>query len=87
MSSSFWSGVSPLDILRNLPAPGSSVGYDELVQRAVTTTMNGYRVQIASLDDIILSKETVNRQSDRVALPELRELQAEPRRADTPPQI
>ena len=64
-----------LDILRGLPAPGlREIQYDELVIRSVTIEFDGRPVRVASLDDVIASKETANRPSDHDALPELRRL-------------
>lgn len=64
-----------LDVLRGLPAPGHrEIGYDELATRAVAIELDGRQVLVASLDDVITSKETANRPSDHDALPELRRL-------------
>jgi hypothetical protein len=73
-----------VDILRNLPAPDAYVDFDQLVRRATTTTIDGRRVRVASLEDLIVSKETVDRPTDRDALPELRALRDQ-QQAPPPP--
>ena len=57
-----------LDLLYN-PAGG---GYEHLLPDAERVTVRGYPVLVASLDDIITSKEIANRDKDRRSLPELR---------------
>lgn len=61
-----------LDILRAIPSPTHDVSYDELFERAEWFSIDGHRVLVASLDDVISSKEVLDRASDRDALPELR---------------
>jgi len=54
---------------------GFDGGYDELLPRAVTVHLvDEAETSVASLDDIITSKETAGRAKDLAALPYLREL-------------
>lgn len=56
--------------------PSGTRGYDDLVRDAVTITVRGVDVKIASLADVVRSKEAAGRDKDRRALPVLRELLA-----------
>jgi hypothetical protein len=58
-------------------APAGFSGYDELVTNAIEIEVEGVRVKVASLADIIKSKETANRPKDQAALPYLYALQEE----------
>ena len=66
------------DIYVIIGAPTRSRGrlasFDELAARAFRGEAFGMTVLIADLDDIIESKETLDREPDRAALPELRRL-------------
>lgn len=57
--------------------PTGSLGYDDLVQRAIEVAIDGTIVPVASLTDIIRSKEVANRPKDRATLPILYALQDE----------
>src|SRR5262245_9791851 len=57
--------------------PAGSQGYDDLVQRATEIEIDGTVVPVASLADIIRSKEIANRPKDRATLPILSALQDE----------
>lgn len=46
--------------------------YEQLAEHATEIEVDGLRVSVASLDDIIRSKEIVDRPKDREALDELR---------------
>lgn len=86
MEISTWrSARGDLDVLRGLPSPTHEVVYDELFDRAEWFTIDGHRVMVASLDDVITSKETLDRPSDREALPELRAIRDSEAAADTSP--
>lgn len=64
-----------IDILSDIPGiDGERVSYVELRARATFVPVGGFRIPVASLDDIIDSKTNANRAKDREALPELREL-------------
>jgi len=52
--------------------PAGTSGYGDLARNAVIYEIAGRRVAVASLDDIIRSKEAANREKDRAVLPTLR---------------
>jgi predicted nucleotidyltransferase len=54
--------------------PAGTAGYTELASRAERFDLDGIIVTVASLADIIHSKESANRPKDRSALPTLRAL-------------
>lgn len=60
--------------------PAGTSGFDELDRNAVTYDLGDVSVRVASLDDVIRSKQTANREKDRAALPELQALQDELKR-------
>lgn len=64
--------------------PSGTEGYADLVREAVTVRIAGEPVVVASLSDIIRSKEAAGRDKDRRSLPILRELLAEQLRAKRP---
>ena len=57
--------------------PAGSRGYDDLAPGASAVDIDGTVVRVASLDDIIHSKEVANRPKDRATLPILYALQDE----------
>ncbi len=57
--------------------PAGSRGYDDLVRGAFDMEVDGTIVRVASLSDIIRSKEAANRPKDRATLPILYALQDE----------
>ena len=57
-------------------APSGTAGYADLQRDAVTVVIAGAEIQLASLADIVRSKEAAGRDKDRRALPVLRELLA-----------
>ncbi len=57
--------------------PAGSTGYDELATRAVEFDVDGSVIHVASLDDIIHSKQTADRPKDRAVLPILLALRDE----------
>ena len=61
--------------------PSGIDDYDELLEQSETFDISGYRVRVASLADIIRSKEAADRPKDRATLPILRALQEEIARA------
>lgn len=64
-----------LDILADIPDQGGRhMSYRELADRASKLNLDGIVLRVASLEDIIASKEWSNRPKDREALPELRSL-------------
>jgi hypothetical protein len=52
--------------------PAGTSGYDDLVRNASNLIIGGCSVQVASLDDVIRSKEAADREKDRATLPILR---------------
>lgn len=58
-------------------APAGFDGYDALEASAVEYDIDGIRVRVAALPDIIRSKETANRLKDQAALPHLYALEDE----------
>ena len=54
--------------------PSGTSGYDDLARDAVPMYVHGISVPVASLADVIRSKEAAGRPRDRAALPALREL-------------
>jgi hypothetical protein len=66
--------------------PSGTGGYEALSRRAVRIDLrDGLSTSIASLEDIILSKEAANREKDRLALPTLRLLLKTIRERESPP--
>lgn len=63
-------------------APSGLTGYDDLAEGSVEFDIAGFRVRVASLADIISSKEAADRPKDRATLPILRALDEEIRRED-----
>jgi hypothetical protein len=57
--------------------PAAFDGYDELAKNAVTVSVSGADVTVASLDDVIRSKEAADRPKDRAVLPVLYALRDE----------
>ena len=54
--------------------PAGTAGYDDLRRDATHTDLYGVAVQIASLADVIRSKQAANRPKDQRVLPTLREI-------------
>lgn len=74
-SSTWMTDAGPLDLLVELrDRDGGRHDYAELSARAVGYDVGGLTVRLASLDDIVASKEFAGRDKDRDALPELNEL-------------
>jgi hypothetical protein len=55
-------------------APAGTSGYTDLARDAVHLKILGAEVDVASLADVIRSKEASNREKDRLVLPVLRRL-------------
>jgi hypothetical protein len=60
--------------------PSGTRGYDDLRKDVVRMEVRGIDVPVASLADVVRSKEAAGRARDRAALPALRELLARQRR-------
>lgn len=54
--------------------PSGTAGYDNLHRGAVALKLRGLVLSVASLADIIRSKEAADREKDRMVLPALRRL-------------
>jgi hypothetical protein len=54
--------------------PAATKGYEDLAERALSVVVKGLGIRVASLEDIIRSKEAANRPKDLAALPVLRQL-------------
>jgi hypothetical protein len=54
--------------------PAGTGGYDDLRRDAITIALAGTNVAVASLADVVRSKEAAGRDKDRLALPMLRRL-------------
>ena len=63
-----------VDILLGIPSASryELARYEQLITNATTIEVDGFRVAVASLADIIKSKEVADRRKDREALQELR---------------
>lgn len=61
----------PLDLVFE---PAGTRGYRDLVRDAVNVEIDGLEIPVASLTDIIRSKEATGRETDRQQLPTLRRL-------------
>ena len=59
--------------------PSGTTGFADLTRDAETIVLRGTEVRLASLADIVRSKEAAGRDKDRRALPVLRELLARQR--------
>ncbi|MCC6930140.1 MAG: helix-turn-helix transcriptional regulator [Gemmatimonadaceae bacterium] len=55
--------------------PTGTAGYDDLRQKALSVALGDVTVTVASLSDVIRSKEAAGRGDDRVTVPMLRRLQ------------
>jgi hypothetical protein len=62
--------------------PAGTRGYPELIERVQRYDLEGLVVPVASLEDVIRSKEAAGRAKDREALPTLRTLLAMQRRRE-----
>jgi predicted nucleotidyltransferase len=62
--------------------PSGTQGYDDLRRDAIEIAVDGVPVLVASLADVIRSKEAANRPKDRAALPVLRRLLEHQRRTN-----
>jgi hypothetical protein len=69
-----WNLITPHGDLDISFVPSGTAGYDDLIRDAVTYEIAGVHVKVASLADVIRSKEAADRPKDRAVLPTLREL-------------
>lgn len=80
-ASVFWNLTTKHGDLDLTFQPSGTQGYADLKRDAIAVTLRGTPVLLASLADIVRSKEAAGRDKDRRALPILRELVAEQLRA------
>jgi predicted nucleotidyltransferase len=73
---SVWNLVTPHGVLDISFVPTGTDGYADLARDAVDTPIFGLTVKVASLADIIRSKQAANRLKDQRVLPTLREILA-----------
>jgi len=69
-----WNLISPYGRLDISYRPSGTEGYEDLVKRSVLLDVEGVPARVASLHDVIRSKEAAGRQKDREQLPTLRKL-------------
>jgi hypothetical protein len=69
-----WLLATPFGRLDLVFEPAGTSGYDDLTRDAVDVDLGGVRARVASLRDVIRSKEAANRPRDREQLPTLRRL-------------
>lgn len=79
--SAFWNLTTRYGDLDIRLRPSGTEGYADLRRDALEVVLAGTPVLLASLQDIVRSKEAAGRDKDRRALPVLRELVAEQLRA------
>ena len=69
-----WNLVTRYGALDLTLVPSGTTGFDDLRRDAVEITIRETRVVVASLADIIRSKEAADREKDRLTLPTLRRI-------------
>ena len=72
-----WNLVTDFGRLDIAFEPSGTGGYADVARDAVRLTILGVTVEVASLADVIRSKEAAGREKDRLVLPVLRRLLAE----------
>ena len=73
----FWNLTTRYGDLDISFVPAGTQGYPDLVRGAITVELRGMRVPVASLADVIRSKDAANRDKDRRVLATLRALLAQ----------
>jgi len=71
-----WNLVTPYGDLDISYVPNGTQGYADLAREADEAEISGVRIRVASLADIIRSKQAANRPKDQRVLPTLREILA-----------
>lgn len=69
-----WNLRTPYGDLDISFCPSGTSGYEDLHRDAIDTTLLGIRVEMASLADVVRSKEAAGRPKDHLTLPTLRRL-------------
>lgn len=80
---SLMTDLGPLDVV---PYPRAIGGYEDLLPRARQVDIGGVVIAVASLDDIISSKEALGRPKDLASLPALYETRVREQRHHPPPE-
>lgn len=75
-SARVWNLQTPHGDLDISFVPNGTTGYDDLATDATKATIHGVTIHVASLADIIRSKQAANRPKDQRVLPTLREILA-----------
>jgi hypothetical protein len=77
-----------IDVLLGIPSTSrwELARYDQLAKEATVIEIDGQHIPVASLDDIIRSKEIADRPKDREALDELRTLRDRQRETERQPE-
>ena len=70
----FWNLKTPLGRFDIALYPAGTRGYEDLARDAIQVEIGEHAVLVASLEDIIRSKDAAGRPKDRLGLPILREL-------------
>jgi hypothetical protein len=76
-SSRMWNLITDLGRLDIAFEPSGTQGYADVARDTVHLTVLGTEIDVASLADVIRSKEAAGRDKDRLALPVLRRIQEE----------
>lgn len=71
-----WNLVTSFGDLDISFVPNGTKGYDDLVRDAAKERIHGVEIRVASLADVIRSKQAANRPKDQRVLPTLREILA-----------
>ena len=80
-ASAIWNLVTDFGRLDITFEPSGTGGFADVARDAVHLTIFGVEVDVASLADVIRSKEAAGREKDRLVLPVLRRILAETERA------
>lgn len=80
---SSWKFVTPHGEVDITLDPDGTQGYEDLVRDAATARVAGLEVPVASLADVVRSKEAAGRDKDRIQLPLLRRVLEQSRRLDS----
>lgn len=73
-SAGMWNLVTDAGVLDISFVPNGTEGYADLIRAAANETVEGVTVAVASLADVIRSKQATNRPKDQRVLPTLREI-------------
>jgi hypothetical protein len=74
---SIWKLATTFGLLDITFEPAGTAGYRDLIKRAVVVEVDGVRFAVASLEEVVRSKEAAGREKDERVLPLLRRMLAE----------